>query len=75
MDFTLILAGIQAAIAAAPAVLDIVNKGKALITSLFSAKAITKEQQDAMHLQLDAYAAMMAAGIVPPAWRVEPDPS
>lgn len=70
----LVLQAIQAAISAAPGVVDIVEKGKALISSLFAAGVITKDQQDALHLQVDAIAAMVAAGITPPHWQVEPDP-
>lgn len=71
----LILEGIQAAISAAPGVVDVVEKGKALITSLFTAKLISKEVQDALHAHIDAHAALVAAGIVPPHWQVDPDPS
>ncbi len=71
----LILQGLQLAIQAAPQVAEIVTKGKDLITSLFTAKLITKEQQDALHAHVDAVCAMVQAGIVPPAWQVLPDPS
>lgn len=70
-----ILQGLQAAIAAAPLAIEIVEKAKALIDSLFTAKLITAAQQNALHLEVDAYAAMAAAGIVPLAWTVEPDPT
>jgi hypothetical protein len=69
-----ILEGIKAAITAAPLAIEVVEKAKALISSLFTAKVITAEQQNALHLEVDAYAAMVAAGIVPLAWQVEPDP-
>ncbi len=70
----LIMQGIQAAIAAAPGVIDIVAKSKALIDSLFTAGAITKEAQDALHKECDSLQAMALAGIVPDHWKVEPDP-
>lgn len=70
----LILQSIQAAITLAPGVVDVATKGKDLISSLFAAGVITKDQQDALHLQVDAIAAMVAAGITPPHWQVEPDP-
>lgn len=70
----LIMGGIQAAIQAAPGVIDVVNKAKALIASLFTAKLITKDVQDALFAQVDAIAALVSAGIVPPAWQVQPDP-
>lgn len=71
----IIISGIQAAIGAAPGVVDIVEKGKALISSLFTAKVITKEQQDALHAHIDSLSALAVAGIVPLAWTVEKDPS
>jgi hypothetical protein len=71
----LILQGIQAAISAAPGVIDIVNKGKALISALFTAKVITKQMQDALHAHIDSIDAMVQAGIVPNSWQVQPDPT
>lgn len=70
----LIVQGIQAAIAAAPGVIAVVEKGKDLISALFTAGKITKEQQDALHARIDADAALAASGIVPPEFQVEPDP-
>jgi hypothetical protein len=70
-----ILAGIQAAISAAPGVLNIVEKGKALIASLFGAGVITKDQQDALHAHVDSMAALAATGIIPDHWKVEADPT
>lgn len=70
----LILQGIQAAIAAAPQVIDIVTKGKDFITALFTANLITKAQQDALHAHVDSMSALAMAGIVPDSWKVEPDP-
>jgi len=74
MNIAIIIAGIQAAIAAAPGVIDIVAKAKDLITSLFTAKVIDKAQQDALHQHIDSIAALVASGIVPAHWTVEPDP-
>lgn len=70
-----ILQAIYAAMSAAPTVIEIANKGKELISALFSAKAISKEVQDALHASIDARAALHAAGVVDPAWTVEPDPA
>jgi len=70
-----ILAGIQAAIAIAPQVEEIVVSAKALITALFTAKLLSKEQQDALHLWVDAQAALAVQGIVPPSWQVQANPS
>ena len=70
----LIMQGIQAAIQAAPGVIAVVTKAKELITSLFTAGVITKEVQDALHQHVDAIAALVAAGVTPPAWQVEADP-
>lgn len=71
---TLILQAVQAALVAAPQVAEIVTQAKALITSLTTAALITKAQQDAAHKQVDAIAALVDAGIVPPGLQVEPDP-
>ncbi len=71
----LILQAIEAAIGAAPKVIEIATKAKEFITSLFTAGAITKEQQDAMHLTVDAKMALAQAGVIDPAWLVEPDPT
>lgn len=70
----LVLQAIQAAITAAPGVINIIQKGKEMISSLFEAGLINKAQQDALHLEVDAIAAMVEAGITPPHWQVEPDP-
>ena len=66
---------INAMLTAAPRVAELVKQGKDLITALFTAKLITKEQQDAMHAYVDGLAAMHMAGIVPQHWQVEPDPT
>ncbi len=71
---SLIIQGIQAAISAAPAIVDVVNSAKTLITSLFEAKVINKAQQDALHLHIDGLAALSAHGILPVWWTVEQDP-
>ena len=70
----LIIQGIQAALAAAPGVIDVAVKAKALITALFTAGLITKAQQDATHANIDSYQAIWEAGVVPDGWEVRPDP-
>jgi predicted RNA-binding protein associated with RNAse of E/G family len=70
----LIIQGVQAAIAAAPQVVDLVVKAKDFIASLFSAGLITKEQQDRIHAHVDAVCAAALAGQELPEWTVEPDP-
>jgi hypothetical protein len=70
----IILAGIQAAIGAAPAVVEVIKSAKDLITSLFTAGLITADQQNALHAWVDAHSALVKAGLTPPAWTVEPDP-
>lgn len=69
-----ILGGFQGIISAAPQVVALVKQAKEFFEGLFKAGLITKEQQLACALQLDAHAAMVQAGIVPPPWQVEPDP-
>jgi len=71
----LFIQGLNAAISAAPKVIEVVQKAKDFITALFTAGAISKERQDALHLAVDARAALAAAGIVDPAWTVEADPA
>lgn len=71
----LVIQGLNAAISAAPTIVAIVTKAKELVAALFTAGVITKEQQDALHMNIDARAALAAAGIIPPHWQVEPDPS
>jgi hypothetical protein len=69
----IILAGIQAAISAAPQVAEVIAAAKNLLTSLFGAGVISKEQQDALHQWVDSHAALVQQGIEPPSWSVEPD--
>ena len=58
--FTLIMAGIQAAVAAAPGVIAVFTDAKHLTNAAFGAKLITKAQQDELHAECDA---RMAAGL------------
>ena len=70
----LVVQGIQAAVAAAPQVAEIVTKAKDFIASLFGAGLITKAQQDAMAAHVDAVCEAALNGQEPPQWLVEPDP-
>jgi hypothetical protein len=74
MQILLIIQGIEAALAAAPGAIEVAMKAKALIEALFTAKAITKAQQDALFARVDSYCQMFAAGIVPDGWEVRPNP-
>lgn len=67
-----ILTGLQLAIDAAPGVLSIVDSAKNVIAGLFSSGKITKEQQDALHARIEAYAAMVDANQIPDSWQVQP---
>jgi hypothetical protein len=69
-----ILAGIQAAIGAAPQVVQLVTDAKNWITGLLGAGIITAEQQTALHDWVDSIASMSKLGIIPPSWQVQPDP-
>lgn len=71
----LVMAAIQAAIQAAPGVVSVVKGAKDWISSLVSSGVIPATMQDPLHAHVDSIAAMNAAGIRPPAWTVEPDPS
>lgn len=74
-DLLLIIQGIEAAIAAAPKLIAVAQKGKELITTLFEGGAMTVEQQNSTHAHIDAVQAAVLAGNVPPAWTVEADPT
>jgi hypothetical protein len=69
-----IIAGVQAAINAAPQIEAIVTSAKAWFTSLFEGGLITIAQQKAIHDHIDSISAMAKAGIVLPHWQVEQDP-
>ncbi len=70
----LIMQGLQAAMSAAPQIVEVADAAKTFITSLFTSEQITKAQQDALHAWVDNQAALAAAGIPPAHWAVEPDP-
>lgn len=74
-NIPLILAGIQAALSAAPKVAEIAKAAKELVSALFTAKVITKEQQDALMRWVDVQAELAGLGIYPESWGVEPDPA
>ena len=69
-----LLQGLLAMIGAAPQIVDLVNKAKDLIAALFSAKLITKEQQDALFLSIDAHCALVNSGFIGIEFKVEKDP-
>ena len=69
---------IAAIIALIQAVPSIVSAGGALkdfITSMFTAKLITPDQQNALHQYVDALQALALAGIKPANWQVDSDPT
>jgi len=68
-----IVSAIQLAVAAAPAVEDVIGKTKAWISSLFGAGVIDAATQNALHAHVDAIAAAALAGNEPPEFKVEPD--
>lgn len=71
----LIIQGVEAAISAAPAIESVVTAAKDWITSLASNGVITIAEQNRVHAHVDAYAAAVRSGIVPPEFTVEPDPA
>jgi predicted RNA-binding protein associated with RNAse of E/G family len=71
---SLVLQGLTALVTAAPQVEALVKQVKDLIAAMFTAKQITKAQQDAMMAQVDAIVSLSQAGIVPAHWQVQPDP-
>lgn len=70
----LVLQGLQIALNAAPDVIAIINGAKQVFSGLFEAGKITKEQQAALHGEVDSICAMAKAGLLPPEFQVEPDP-
>lgn len=70
----LILKGLLAAIGAAPQIVELVTQAKAFFSTLFSKGLITKEQQDALFLRIEAHCALVNSGIVESEFAVEPDP-
>jgi hypothetical protein len=70
----LIVQGLQAAITAAPGVISVAEQAYALIAALFSAQAISAEQQDALKAHIDGVMEAVLNEQTPPHWQVEPDP-
>lgn len=68
------MAGIEAAIAAAPKVIAVAEAGKNLITELFKAGAITVDTQNQLHGRVDVVMNAYLAGEIPPELTLEPDP-
>lgn len=71
----LIVQAIQAAIAAAPQVVSLVESSKAYIDALFSAGLISEEVQNKIRSHVDAISAAALAGTELPEWTVEADPA
>lgn len=71
----LIIQAIQAAIAAAPQVVSLVESSKAYISSLFSAGLIPADLQNRIHSHVDAISTAALAGTELPEWTVEADPA
>jgi hypothetical protein len=74
-QIALIVQAIQAAIAAAPRVVSVIQSAKDFIGSLFSAGLIGKDVQDRIHNHVDAICNAAIAGTELPEWTVEADPS
>lgn len=71
--FALIVAGITAALNAAPAVTQLVEQTKGYISALFTAGVITAEQQNQLHAHCDAHMHATLRGEKPPELVVDPD--
>lgn len=69
-----ILAGIEAAIGAAPQIEGIVTSAIALWKSLFQAGLISVEQQAALDTYIQGVVGLKNSGLLPPAWQIQPDP-
>lgn len=66
---------LQAAIVAAPKVVEIAVNGKNLINSMVAAKPITIEEQKRVDDFVSGVDAIAASGQLPAHWQVEADPS
>lgn len=71
--FAAIVAGITAALNAAPAVTQLVQQTKDYITALFTAGVITAEQQNTLHAHCDAHMQATLRGEKPPELVIDPD--
>lgn len=69
-----ILAIVQGIIAAAPVGIEIAKEIEAFLQLCFSAKLISKTEQDAIRAYAEGQYALMAAGLIEPCLVVEPDP-
>ncbi len=66
---------VQLGIAAAPEIEKAVIDAKNFISQLFSAKVITADQQNFIHANIDAVAAVFSNGQnIPSSWTVQDDP-
>lgn len=70
-----ILQGIQAALSAAPQVEAVITAAKEWLDALADNGVIPSATQNALHAWVDTHAEIVAAGITPPAWQVQPDPA
>lgn len=75
MELTAIIAGIQAALAAAPGIINVATKAKDFITALFEAKVIDLATQQRVHDFVDQTFTAFDSGKTPPSWTVEPNPA
>lgn len=66
---------IQAVVAAAPKSIEALQACRNFVAAMFTAGLLTKAEQDAQMLWMDAHEALAAQGIIPNAgWAVRPDP-
>jgi hypothetical protein len=70
----LIIEAAQEIIKYSPDIVKAVKLVKDLIAALFTAKVITKEEQDRLNSDVDIFLAGFEAGRVRPGWEVRPDP-
>jgi hypothetical protein len=68
-----LIQAVETAIAAAPGVVEVVEKGKDFLVSVFSAADVPKETQDRVFNHVEEVTAAFLAGNVPPEFTVEPD--
>ena len=68
------LVQVALAVAKSDQVAALAQSAKQFITALFTAGAISKEEQDATMAYVDAAVGLVKAGIIPPHWQVQPDP-
>lgn len=71
MNSIAIINGINLAVQAAPKILEVGTAAVDFAAALFGAGVITREQQEAVNVYVEAVQSAALAGLRPPHWQVE----